>query len=55
MRDLVDERLNQNKVLCSSSRIELLIVKLPLQTPHHSLRQRDRSPATCRLLAPELD
>ena len=28
------------------------MVKLPMQAPRRSLRQGDRSPATCRLLAP---
>ena len=51
IRDLDDKELDQNKVLCSSSRIELPIVKLPLQTSRRSLHQGDRSPATRRLLA----
>ena len=53
IRDLDDEGLEQNKVLCSSSRVKLLIVKLPLQAPWRSLRQGDRSLASCRLLALE--
>ena len=50
IKNLDDERLGQNKVLCSSSGVELPMVKLPLQVPQHSLRQEDRSPATRRLL-----
>ena len=54
IRDLDDKGLGQNKVLCSSSGVKLPIVKLPLQAPLCSLRQRDRSPTSCRLLALEL-
>ena len=53
IRDLDDEGLGQNKVLCSSSEVELPMVKLPLQAPQHSLRKADRSLASCRLLALE--
>ena len=38
IKDLDDEKFGQNKVLCSSSRVELPIIKLPLQAPRHSLR-----------------
>ena len=44
-RDLDDEKLGQNKMLCSSSRVELPVVKLALQASQHFLRQEDRSPA----------
>ena len=50
-RDLDDKGLGQNKVLCSSSGVELPMVKLPLQAPRRSLRQGDRSPTSRRLLA----
>ena len=53
IRDLDDKGLGQNKVLYSSSRVELPMVKLPLQALRRSLRQGDRSPASCRLLALE--
>ena len=53
MRDLDDKGLDQNKVLCSSSRFILPMVKLPPQAPRRSLRQGDRSLASCRLLALE--
>ena len=53
IRDLDDKGLGQNKVLYNSSRVELSMVKLPLQAPQRSLRQGDRSPASCRLLALE--
>ena len=54
IRDLDDEGLGQNKLLCSSSKVEL-----PWSTTMQALRQRsprqgDRSPATGRFLAPEL-
>ena len=51
MRDWDDEGHGQNKVLCSSSKVKLSIVKLLLQAPQRSLCQEDRSPASCRLLA----
>ena len=54
MKDLDDEGLGQNNVLCSSSGVELSMVKLPLQAPQRSLRQGDRFLASCRLLALEL-
>ena len=38
-RDLDDEGLGQNNVLCNSSKIELPIVKLLLQAPQRFLRQ----------------
>ena len=50
IRDLDDKGLGQNKVLCSLSGIELPMIKLSLQAPRRSLCQRDRFPATCRLL-----
>ena len=53
MRDLDNEGLGQNKVLCSFLEVELLMVKLPLHAPRRSLRQEDRSLASCRLLALE--
>ena len=51
IRDLDDKGFGQNKVLCSSSRVELPIVKLPLQAPQRFLRQEDRSPVSYQLLA----
>ena len=51
IKDLDDKGLGQNKVLCSSSGVELPMVKLPLQAPRHSLRQGNRSPTSRRLLA----
>ena len=51
IRDLDDKGHGQNRVLCSSSGVELPIVKLPLQAPQRSLRQKDRSPASRQLLA----
>ena len=51
IRDLDDKGLGQNRVLCSFSRVELPMVKVPLQAPRCSLRQGDRSPASRRLLA----
>ena len=53
IRDLDDKGLGQNKVLCSSSRVELPW-STTMQAPQHSLRQGDRSPASYRLLALEL-
>ena len=53
IRDLDDERLGQNKELCSSSGVKLLMAKLLLQAPRRSLRQGDRPPASYRLLALE--
>ena len=53
MRDLDDEKLGQNKVLCSFLGVELpwsTIMQAPQQ---RSPRQGDRSPATRRLLALE--
>ena len=51
IRDLDDKGLGQNKVLCSSSGVELLW-STTMQAPRQrSPRQGDRSPATCRLLA----
>ena len=46
IKDLDDKELGQNRVLCSSSGVELLMVKLPLQVPRRSLHQGDRSPAS---------
>ena len=51
IRNLDDKGLGQNKVLCSSSEVELPMVKLLLQAPQCSLHQRDRPPATHWLLA----
>ena len=51
--DLDNEGFGQNKVQCSSLGVELPMVKLPLQAPRRSLRQGDRFPASCRLLALE--
>ena len=53
IRDLDDERLDQNKVLCSSLGVELPMVKLLLQAPRRSLHQGDKSPASCQLVALE--
>ena len=53
MRDLDDERLGQNKVLCSSSEVKLPLIKLPLQALQHFPRQGDGFPAICRFLALE--
>ena len=50
IRDLDDKELGQNRVLCSFSGVELPMVELPLQAPRRSLRQGERSPASCRLL-----
>ena len=53
IRDLDDERLGHNKVLCSFSGVELPWSTI-MQTPRQrSPRQRDKSPATRRLLALE--
>ena len=53
MRDLDDKGLGQNKVLCSSSEVELPW-STTMQAPRQcSLRQGDKSPATRRLLALE--
>ena len=53
IRDLDNKGLSQNKVLYSSSEVELPMVKLLLQALRRSLHQGDRSSASCRLLAPE--
>ena len=53
IKDLNDKRLSQNKVSCSFSGVKLLMVKLPVQAPRRSLRQKNKSPAFCRLLALE--
>ena len=37
IKDLDDEGVDQNKVLCSSSGVKLPMVKLPLQASRHSL------------------
>ena len=50
IRDLDDKGLGQNKVLCSSSKVELPW-STTMQAPRRSPRQEDRSPATRRLLA----
>ena len=53
IRDLDDKGLGQNKVLCSSSRVELPW-STTMQAPRqHSPRQGDRSLTTRRLLALE--
>ena len=53
IRDLDDEGLGQNKVLCNSSGVELLW-SITMQAPRQrSLREKDRSLATCRFLALE--
>ena len=52
-RDWVsEERLVGIRCCSVFSGVELPLVKLPMQAPRRSLRQEDRSPATCRLLAP---
>ena len=53
IRDLDDKGLGQNKVLCSSSGVKLLVVKVSMQALRRSPRQEDKSPATRRLLAQE--
>ena len=50
-RDLDDKRLGQNKVLCNSSGVKLLMVNYYAGSP--AFRKRDRSPPTCRLLTLE--
>ena len=52
-RDLFKERLGRNKVLCSSSMELNCQLSTTMQAPRRSLRQRDRSPAICWLLALE--
>ena len=53
MKNLDDEGFGQNKVVCSSSEIDLPMVKQPLQALQRSLRQGDGSPTIRRLLALE--
>ena len=50
IKNLDDKGLGQNKVLCSSSRVELLW-STTMQALWRSLHQGDRSPTTRRLLA----
>ena len=50
---LVEEGLGRNKVLFSSSRGQIANGSIhQMQAFRRSLRQGDRSPATCQLLAP---
>ena len=52
-RDWVsEERLVEIRCYSVFSEVKLPIVELPLQVLRHSLRQGDRFPTTCRLLAP---
>ena len=53
IRDLDDEGLGQNKVLCSSSGVELLWSTTMQAPQQRSPHQGDRSPATRRFLALE--
>ena len=52
IKDLDDKGLGQNKMLCSSSEVELPWSTI-IQTSRRSPHQEDRSPATRRFLAQE--
>ena len=50
---LVEKRLGLNKMLFSSQRSQTANGSIyQMQAPQHSLRQVDKSPASCRLLTP---